>query len=289
METTESTTPFQAGDEGRQKQTDSDLVKLGSKVVTKFHVLMKSCQIYDSRNVALRQFVQECLRMINAIVEREGSLSLKVVRDDLFLNQQRLRYTVEGFNSFKYLLTQWKKRLIGEVIFSGPLDERTLIDLIYSLDSLEDHCEGNATLLTEQLARKGISSVNVNPLEVPEEEGEVLQKKPHEQLARAVFFETIGTMKEVITQMRGGQHAQVRKLKRVAQKAVQLVMEDESMLLGLAAIKNYDEYIFNHSVNVAIYSLAIGRQLGFPRSLMTDLGTTALLHDIGKSKIPRRS
>jgi len=43
-------------------------------------------------------------------------------------------------------------------------------------------------------------------------------------------------------------------LKRLAQTAVKLVMEDESILMGLTAIKNYDEYTFNHSVNVAIYS-----------------------------------
>ena len=57
----------------------------------------------------------------------------------------------------------------------------------------------------------------------------------------------------------------MRKLKRLAQKAVHLVMEDESILLGMTTIKNYDEYTFNHSVNVSIYSLAIGRRLGFSK------------------------
>jgi HD-GYP domain-containing protein (c-di-GMP phosphodiesterase class II) len=33
--------------------------------------------------------------------------------------------------------------------------------------------------------------------------------------------------------------------------------------------------------------LAIGKRLGFSRKIMTELGITALLHDIGKSKIPR--
>jgi putative nucleotidyltransferase with HDIG domain len=79
----------------------------------------------------------------------------------------------------------------------------------------------------------------------------------------------------------------VRRLKRVAQKAVYLILEDESFLLGLASIKNYDEYTFNHSVNVAIYALAIGTRLGFSKNTLRELGMTALLHDIGKSKIPK--
>jgi HD-GYP domain-containing protein (c-di-GMP phosphodiesterase class II) len=64
-------------------------------------------------------------------------------------------------------------------------------------------------------------------------------------------------------------------------------MEDESILLGMATIKNYDEYTFNHSVNVSIYSMAMGRRMGFSRRTLTELGITALLHDIGKSKIPK--
>jgi HD-GYP domain-containing protein (c-di-GMP phosphodiesterase class II) len=270
---------------------DSDLSRLGNSLVTKFHVLTRISQIYDSKNVALHQFIQESLQSINALIKREESLSLKIVKDDLFLNDQRLRYSVEGFTSFKYLLTQWKKRLIGEIIFKAPLDERVLKEFIYALMSLEEGQEENATLFTEQLVNRDIHSIEVNPLEVFEEEEEggavTLRKEDPHEVAKKVFFETIGTIKEVITHIKGGQYAEVRKLKRLAQKAVHLVMEDESILLGMATIKNYDEYTFNHSVNVSIYSLAMGKRLGFSIKTLTELGMTALLHDIGKSKIPK--
>ena len=137
---------------------DSDLSKLGNNLVTKFHVLMRISQIYDSKNVALNQFIQESLQTINALIKKAGSLSLKIAKDDLFLNDQRLRYSVEGFTSFKYLMTQWKKRLIGEVIFKASLDERILKEFIYSLMNLEERQEENATLFNEELAKKDILS-----------------------------------------------------------------------------------------------------------------------------------
>jgi HD-GYP domain-containing protein (c-di-GMP phosphodiesterase class II) len=270
---------------------DSDLSKLGNNLITKFHVLMRISQIYDSKNVALHQFIQESLQTINALIKKAGSFSLKIVKGDLFLNDQRLRYSVEGFTSFKYLLTQWKKRLIGEIIFKASLDERILKEFLYAFMNLEEGQKENATLFTEQLVNRDIHIIEVNPLEVSEEEGGegaiTLQKEDPQEVAKKVFFETIGTIKDVITNIKGKQFAEVRKLKRLAQKAVHLVMEDESMLLGMATIKNYDEYTFNHCVNVSIYSLAIGKRLGFSMKTLTELGITALLHDIGKSKIPR--
>jgi HD-GYP domain-containing protein (c-di-GMP phosphodiesterase class II) len=268
---------------------ESDLSKLGNNLVTKFHVLMRISQIYDSKNVALNQFVQESLETINTLIKREGVLSLKIIKDDLFLNDQRLRYSVEGFTSFKYLLTQWKKRLIGEVIFKTLVEEGMLRDFVYGLINLEEGREKNAALLEKQLSNQHITSISVNPLQIieGEEAAFTLQKEDQREVGKKVFFETIGTIKEVITNIKGKQHADIRKLKRLAQKAVHLVIEDESILLGMTTIKNYDEYTFNHSVNVSIYSLAMGKRLGFSKKTLTELGITALLHDIGKSKIPR--
>jgi len=289
----ETTTQSQRASKKSSEAMDADLLKLGNNLVTKLHVLMRISQIYDSKNVALHQFTQESLQTINALIEREGSFSLKIVRDDLFLNDKRLRYSVEGFTSFKYLLTQWKKRLIGEIIFKGSLDERILKDLLYAFMNLEEGQQENATLFTEQLVNKDIHIIEVNPLEVSESEEEGLEgammllREDPQEVAKKVFFESIGAIKDVITHIKGKQYAEVRKLKRLAQKAVHLVMEDESMLLGMATIKNYDEYTFNHCVNVSIYSLAIGKRLGFSMKTLTELGITALLHDIGKSKIPR--
>jgi putative nucleotidyltransferase with HDIG domain len=79
----------------------------------------------------------------------------------------------------------------------------------------------------------------------------------------------------------------VRKAKRLIRAAVMTLTQDDSILLGLANIKNYDEPLFNHSVNVAIYSIAIGRRIGISQKHLSHLGLAGLFHDIGKVKIPK--
>ncbi len=289
MDAVQPATPPERAGNNTPDVKDPDLSKLGNNLVTKFHVLMRISQIYDSKNVAIQQFVQESLETINTLIKKERIISLKIVKDDFFLNDQRLRYSVEGFTSFKYLLTQWKKKLIGEVIFKSMVDEGGLKDFVYTLMRLEEGCQENAVLFNQALANHQIDTIVVNPLETvegDEDETFSLRKEDQREVGKKVFFETIGAIKEVITHIKGEQYADVRKLKRLAQKAVHLVIEDESILLGMTTIKNYDEYTFNHSVNVSIYSLAMGKRLGFSKKTLTELGITALLHDIGKSKIP---
>lgn len=263
--------------------------KSGNNLVIKFHVLMKIARIYDPNNEALHRFLHEFMQIINPLIIKDGPLPLKIIRDDLYLKEQRLRWLVEGFNSFKYILSELKKRLIGEIIFKMPVNERILMEFINHLLTLEEGKKENAGLLKEKLMKQMISIIDVKPLEIFEgdEEGVSHHGEDPRETAKKLYFETIGAVKEVLTNVRADQYANLRRLKRLTQKAVHLIIEDESILLQLATIKNYDEYTFNHSVNVAIYSLGIGRRLGFTKGTLTELGMAALLHDVGKAKIPR--
>lgn len=57
------------------------------------------------------------------------------------------------------------------------------------------------------------------------------------------------------------------------------------MLLNLNAS---DEYLYYHSVNVCILSTVLGQAYGYSRDELMTLGLGALLHDIGKTKLPSR-
>ena len=92
--------------------------------------------------------------------------------------------------------------------------------------------------------------------------------------------------KDVITSVRLGRATSVKRVKRAVQLIVDQVLNNETSLVGLTTIRDYDEYTFTHSVNVCIFSVALGKKLGFTRLQLYDLGMTALLHDVGKARVP---
>ncbi|WP_042352228.1 HD-GYP domain-containing protein [Bacillus massiliigorillae] len=64
-------------------------------------------------------------------------------------------------------------------------------------------------------------------------------------------------------------------------------IKDHSELLSiLSDVHIYDEYIFIHSFNVTLYSLAIGIKLGLSQKDLEILGIGAILHDVGKMYVP---
>jgi len=74
-------------------------------------------------------------------------------------------------------------------------------------------------------------------------------------------------------------------VKEIAKELVLQILESDEILIDFLDLQNYDDYTYRHSLSVAIFSVAIGHKLGYSTSLLMDLATGALLHDIGKTEI----
>jgi HD-GYP domain-containing protein (c-di-GMP phosphodiesterase class II) len=64
------------------------------------------------------------------------------------------------------------------------------------------------------------------------------------------------------------------------------VARSTQAVLPTVPLKSHDEYTFVHSVNVSLLVLAQARGFGFEGALLHNIGVAALLHDVGKLRVP---
>lgn len=64
------------------------------------------------------------------------------------------------------------------------------------------------------------------------------------------------------------------------------VIRNPDALMLFSQIKDKDNYTAQHSLRVCILALTLGRQLGMESSAIEALGVGALLHDVGKVRVP---
>jgi putative nucleotidyltransferase with HDIG domain len=74
--------------------------------------------------------------------------------------------------------------------------------------------------------------------------------------------------------------------KRVVGELVDSVLRNPDALTCFTQLKKRDEYTAMHSLHVCILALTFGRHLGLPPEELRILGIGAMLHDIGKMKMP---
>lgn len=74
------------------------------------------------------------------------------------------------------------------------------------------------------------------------------------------------------------------KLLRVFKALVSEIRGAKNAINLLTNVYVHDNYVFAHSVNVTIYTLAMAVKLGFDDKKLSEIGIGGMLHDIGKTR-----
>lgn len=93
-------------------------------------------------------------------------------------------------------------------------------------------------------------------------------------------------VKSFYAQFRDGLPFDVDSVKPTINACVETILANPDSLLWLSMIKHKDDYTAEHSVNVALLSIILGRAEGLDRENLNTLGLCAMLHDVGKVRIP---
>jgi putative nucleotidyltransferase with HDIG domain len=104
--------------------------------------------------------------------------------------------------------------------------------------------------------------------------------------AETLTTESVERARDAYTEFRSDRHAGLWRLEEIVWSMMDALSTATREVLPLAPLKNHDDYTFVHSVNVSLLTLAQARSLGIAGDTLHAVGVAALLHDIGKLKIP---
>jgi len=93
-------------------------------------------------------------------------------------------------------------------------------------------------------------------------------------------------IQSIMEDVRLGKNIDAIQAKRTVAALTESVIRNPDALSCFIQLKKKDEYTAQHSMRVCILALALGRHLGFNRDQLQTLGIGALLHDLGKMKVP---
>lgn len=263
------------------------LRRAGRQLANTFYAAVRAVKLYPVENAAVQKAVQDVVQAISEILKKEEDLELKVSGETLFLNGARLRLDLDNYASFSQLLAVFRSTGIGTMRLGlAPLPR----DVIVFLSQLQAVGAVKADPLTrfEQLHEKlEAAGVRIFELAVPTESAEdAEQREKAKTQAKRTYSQSLAVTKDAVNSVRLGKSPNIKKIKRVVQSIVDQILADDTSLLGLTTLRDYDEYTFIHSVNVCIFAVALGRRLGLGKVQLYDLGMAALLHDIGKARVP---
>ena len=262
----------------------------GQKTARAFVVAMNSAiravRLYPVENAAVQKAILELGNSAERVREAEGHCALRRVGDYLFVNETRLRLTFDNYAAVASLLGMCREAGIGGIgLFEKPLPRAWVVLLSFlQAPPLEYPEEERLPQLVARLESAQVHDFELFPAaDDPEELDHDLDAK---ERARQTYVRSLDVTREVITSARLGRSPGLKRVKRAVQGIVDAILTDAASMIGLTTVRDFDEYTFVHSVNVCILAVALGRRLSLSKIQLLDLGLAALLHDIGKSRVP---
>ena len=261
----------------------AELARRRMQFVTAFYVAIKNSRIFDAENYVARQSVSNLLSSIRAIIETDGMLVLKVVHNYLVLNDSRVKADLTTMNCYSFVFAELERTKIKNISFMIDLAEDDLRSFLYMMGAFQAETQDPFKEFAAQLERSGVRGIMIGPEAAAG--ADIINPNIRER-STEVYFQSISVARDVLTRARAGRAINFRHVKKVVQNMIDIAVEEDYFLMSLTAIKNHDEYTFNHCANVCVTSVGFGQKLGLPKLDLEALGIGALLHDVGKIHIP---
>ncbi|MDD3050123.1 MAG: HD-GYP domain-containing protein [Candidatus Cloacimonetes bacterium] len=134
------------------------------------------------------------------------------------------------------------------------------------------------------------------PVKLPKSKQSLKKTKSPEQIvselkeelaeAREFYNASEKVVSDIMHNVRSGKAIPQNVVDNTVKEVIGSISRNYQALLSMTNLRQYDEYTFNHSVNVMVLSLSLAYHLNLTNDEIFSIGKGAILHDIGKAKLP---
>jgi len=256
----------------------------GRQFLVTLYAAMRALKFYPVENAAVQNALKDHDAIATTLLERAGEIEVRLSGDFIFVNGTRLRLELDNYAAFGGILGTLRGYQVGQLRVHLGVSVRewqAFLGQLLSLGTIEDP-EARFYALSDRMSQAGLEHIELVQAGTDDAQGDEEQARAQ---AKRTYTHGVEVTKEVLSSIRLGRTANIRKVKRAVQMIVDQVLTNEASIIGLTTLRDYDEYTFMHSVNVCIFSVALGRKIGFNKIQLYDLGMAALLHDVGKASV----
>ena len=244
--------------------------------------LRKLTGMYPAGHPAITQKLVELDGAVQGHLRQSDVLRVDVIHGDAHLDGLSFRHDSDANAR---IIRELSDLGIDSVHISRGITPDDLLKLSSFLWELRD--ANGAGTMASQLAVRGIGHVSLARL-VPLDtrwRAEQWAEAPQDIFDPA-YAESVDLMQQTFEQVQEGRELKLDTIRHIVELLIQKVAGSSAALAQILAVKLYENLTYCHSVNVATLSLLIAKQVGFDAQSTAAIGEAALLHDIGKTRIP---
>ena len=247
-----------------------------------FGSLARLAGMYPAGHPMIVQKLKELDDMVQGQLESSDTLQIDVIHDNVHLDGTVFR--AEG-SANEQMLRELRELGIDSLHIDRGVSREELHGAAQFLWQLRDVASTRS--MEAQLTERGIRHVTLGRL-VPLDTRWRAQQWPEEPTGPLdpAYEEALVMARSAFESIASGRGLDAVSVRDLVQLLIYKVARSSAALGQILAVKQYENLTYCHSVNVAMLSLLLGRQVGLDEQTLGVLVEAALLHDVGKTRVP---
>ncbi|MEW6486901.1 MAG: HD-GYP domain-containing protein [Thermodesulfobacteriota bacterium] len=172
-----------------------------------------------------------------------------------------------------------------QIVLDQAIDE-VYIDTARGRDSSKAYHPEEADQVLRQRLKEELAEVAEPATGSPTRQEEEIPFEEELRKAREVYEEARASVQKAFADVRLGKVPDGEQARQSVTKMIESAFRNRDALLSLSRIKSFDDYTLHHCLNVGVLAIHLGAHLGILHEELLRLGIGAILHDLGKVRLP---
>jgi len=237
-----------------------------------FSGLIRSTTLYPPGNPALTRPLNDLHGMIAAHLQSANSIRLGLADEILFVEDHLFVTATPPIEELANIFAS--RKIDAMIIMQGVKSEE-----IFRLANLLSDRNLTTQEIIGKMEKEGISHLLIISSEDTEE------RLLHE--AGNAYQSALESIRSAFIDIEEHRVPSSERLLAATRQFTDIAVQDPLVVACLAMIKDYDNYTFNHSVNVGVIAMALSAHMKLDRQKIEEAGIAGFLHDIGKTMVSK--
>ncbi|MFH0838974.1 MAG: hypothetical protein V1893_02190 [Candidatus Omnitrophota bacterium] len=250
-----------------------DVNKRIEEFILALSVMRNTRLIYGREHHITKRILGDLYSMLTRLLKLRSEITIAFIENEIVFDKLPLYTLSTTMDKFIKDLTEAGIEKIRFTVGTSKAEFEGFLDVIV-LKRGEIFEKGG---YKNALASYGVKNIDISKIAISGEADEDIITS-----AKKIYDKSFVIMKEFVSIMKRDRTIMLEGPRQVVMDILKLILKNRDILLLFANIRERDQGMIVHSINVLILTIIQSIFLGIDKAIYAELGEAALLHEIGK-------
>ena len=251
------------------------------ELITHLARAMQIKNMYGEEHALTKNAIDHLGDHLNNILMDRPEITIGIIGDEIAFEKEPLFETSSRRQNF---IDYLKALGIKKISFMNGVQNSELMKFVNIITKKPETTDPKQEI-KQRFYDFDIRHIAIGEIGIQEKTSVPLDENRIDDLIKKSYQGSVKFLTKTFKNLKGNQPLNVESARQIVEGLMTNLLKNKYLLLLLTSMRGHNEDVFQHGINVSIFTLLQAEMLGLEQKYLTEIGMAAILHDIGKISV----